>query len=176
MCPCNQWESIVMTELFNCISSEDVPCSSSRNWPSLNLIRVRPQNVAHYSFLRDLFYPVDFVKITNLLDVGWQASMHTKYLIVNNCSKSQTIEDFGTASPNVQASVLSDTFIIKSVNLSDDSALMVSSEKSNSVFISDFQSDEQQKSLDTIFSTIDIISHENVIWVRREPTNFKQLK
>ena len=53
---------------------------------------------------------------------------------------------------------------------------MVSSQKSDSIFVSNFQGQQQQKGFNAVFSSVNVISHENVIRVRRESTNFEEFK
>lgn len=101
--------------------------------------------------------------------------MDTEYFVVDNSSECQTIENLGTASPYIQTPILSDTLVIKPINLSDDSRFVVSSQEGDSVFVSHFQSQEKQESLNTIFSSVNIIAHKDVVRIRWESSNFEEL-
>ena len=53
---------------------------------------------------------------------------------------------------------------------------MVASQKSDSVFVPDFEGQKEQECLNAIFSSVDIIAHEDVIGVRRESTDFEEFE
>lgn len=89
--------------------------------------------------------------------------MHTENLVINNSPKCKCIKHFSTASPHIQATILSDAFVIKTIYLRDDSRLMVSSQKSDSIFVSYFKGEKEKESLHTVFSSIDVIAHKDVI-------------
>jgi hypothetical protein len=64
--------------------------------------------------------------------------MHAKDFVVNYSGYRQKIEYFGKGTPNIQRSIFFYAFIVETVDLSDESRLMVASEKSYSVFIAYF--------------------------------------
>ena len=82
------------------------------------------------------------------------------YLSFNNCGKREIIEEFCEVFPNVWISVLSAAFIVESVNLSDLSAFMVSSENGDSIFMSNLQGYEETDAFNTMVSSVNIISRE----------------
>ena len=102
--------------------------------------------------------------------------MYAEDLPVDNSAQCQAVKHFSTTSPYIQASVLSDALIIKSVHLCDDSWLVVASQKSDSVFVPDFQGQKEQECLNAVFSSVDVIAHENVIGIRWESTDFEEFK
>lgn len=51
--------------------------------------------------------------------------MHTKDLLLNHCSQAYVVEDVCAISPNVERSVLAQTFIVKPVDLGDLPRLVV---------------------------------------------------
>jgi hypothetical protein len=55
------------------------------------------------------------------------------------------------------------------------SALVVTSQDSNSVREAHFKSDEKSDSLDRVVSAIDVVTHEKVVSVGRLATNFEEL-
>ena len=67
--------------------------------------------------------------------------MHAKNLILDDCSERDVIEKIGEHCPDIFTAKFFDTFIIEAVNLGDSSGFMVSTGKSNSFRISNFETD-----------------------------------
>ncbi len=65
--------------------------------------------------------------------------MHTKDFVIDNCSKCKSVKYLSATSPYIETAVLSDALVIKSIDLSNDSGLVISSQKSDSVFVSHFE-------------------------------------
>lgn len=53
---------------------------------------------------------------------------------------------------------------------------MVSPQQSNSVFISHFEGQKQKKSFNTIFSSVNIVSHKDIICIWWKSSNFEQFQ
>ena len=65
--------------------------------------------------------------------------MDAKDLVVNNSSQRQIIENFCAIAPYIHRAVLSEAFIVETVDLSDLSAFMVASNKRDSFWVSHLQ-------------------------------------
>lgn len=65
--------------------------------------------------------------------------MQTEDLILNDCGKGQIIEQIGQELPHICVTVFSHTLVVETVNLGDLPTFMVTSQNSDSVGISDFQ-------------------------------------
>ena len=78
--------------------------------------------------------------------------MQTEKLILDHCSQRDEVEEFSKALPYVGISIFTATLIVKAINLSDLSWLMVASQKGDSISISDFQGDEQSDCLNTVMT------------------------
>lgn len=102
--------------------------------------------------------------------------MHTKYFVVDNCTESKTIKNFGAASPHVEAAVLPDALVVESVDLSDDSGLVIAPEEGNSIFVSNFEGEKEEESLDTVFSSVYVVAHEDVVGVRWKSADFEEFE
>ena len=64
--------------------------------------------------------------------------MDTKDFIVNDSCKGKIIEDLGAVSPYVYGTILSQAFIIEPIDLRDLSALVVTSDQSDSLGVTYF--------------------------------------
>ena len=65
--------------------------------------------------------------------------MDAKDLVVNNSSQRQIIENFCAIAPYIHRAVLSETFIVETVDLCDLSTLVVASNKRDSFWVSHLQ-------------------------------------
>ena len=63
--------------------------------------------------------------------------MHTKNSIIHNSRETEIVEDLGAVLPYVQRAIFPQTLIIKTINLRDLSAFMVSSDQCDSIRVSD---------------------------------------
>lgn len=96
--------------------------------------------------------------------------MQTEELILDNCSQGKVIEEFSEAFPDVGVAVFSTALIVKSIDLSDLSGLMISSEDGDSVFVSDFESEEEGDGLDGMVTyigngdtSVNIVAHKQIV-------------
>lgn len=69
--------------------------------------------------------------------------MKTEYVSFYDCGQRQVIEQAREVLPNVGVSIFSEALIIKSIYLSDLLAFVVSSEDSDSAWISDLKADKE---------------------------------
>jgi len=64
--------------------------------------------------------------------------VHTENTIIDNSSQRQVIEYVSTVSPDIQRAILPQALVIETINLSDLSALMIATDKSDKVRIAHF--------------------------------------
>ncbi len=62
--------------------------------------------------------------------------MNAEDFIVDDSSETEVVENFGTISPDVERSILSEAFVIESIDLCNLSGLVITSDKSDSVRVS----------------------------------------
>lgn len=102
--------------------------------------------------------------------------MHTKDLVVHHCCNCQVVENLSERSPYIQRTVFFDTLVVEAVDLSDESGLVVASEESDSVFIPDFEGQQQEECLNTVTSAIDVVAQEDVVGIWGISSNLKKLE
>ena len=66
--------------------------------------------------------------------------------------------------------IFAQTLIIEAVNLSDLARLVVAAQNRDAVRIANLQCNEKGDRLDTVMTTVNIISHEQIIGVRKTAT------
>lgn len=86
--------------------------------------------------------------------------MKAEDLILNDSCKWQVVEKFNEHLPNVRISVLSQTFIIKSIDLSGGSRLMITSKDGDSLWISNLKCYQKRYGLNRVVTTVYIVTHE----------------
>lgn len=87
-------------------------------------------------------------------------------------------DSWGTLLPDIRISVFTQTLIVETVNLRDLSRLVVASQDGDSLWVSNLQGYEQGDRLHRIISTIDIVTHEEVVGIRvgtSDPEQFHQV-
>lgn len=76
--------------------------------------------------------------------------------------------------PHRGVTVLSQTLIVESIDLSNLSRLVVTAKDRNSLAIPDLQGNEKGHCLYGVISSVDIVSHEQVVGVGRLSSNFEE--
>ena len=86
--------------------------------------------------------------------------MQAENLIFDQSSQREKVKGICKVLPNVGSGVLSQAFIIETVNLCDLPAFVIATQNGNSARISNFEGEEQGNGLDTVVASINIITHE----------------
>lgn len=69
----------------------------------------------------------------------YQISIKLGHLVVNDCWKGKVVEYFGTISPYSDGTVLSETFVVKTIDLGDLPGLVISADECYPIGISDLE-------------------------------------
>lgn len=100
--------------------------------------------------------------------------MEAEHFILYNSSKRQVIKEVGKILPDIWVPVFSKALIIESIDLGDLSTLMVSSKNGNSISESNLEQYKKSYRLERIIASINIVSHKQVVGVRRKPSNSEE--
>jgi len=84
--------------------------------------------------------------------------MNTKDSPIYNSCESEVIKDFATPSPDVTTSIFPLTFVVKPIDLRDLSRFVVTAYESDTIWISNFESEKKQKCFDRVKTTIDKVA------------------
>ncbi len=76
----DECQSVVVIKRLRDVLPEGVPCPSRRNAPSAAIVRVRPKEVTHGPFMRDLLHTVNGTDMIEGVDGGRKTAMEAKYL------------------------------------------------------------------------------------------------
>jgi hypothetical protein len=99
--------------------------------------------------------------------------MHAKDLFVNNGCNWQTVEAVGKCLPQLNV-VSSLALIVEAIYTIDGGTLVVTSEEEKVLWIFDLVGEKQADSFEALLAAVHIISKEEVVGIRWEPTIFKQ--
>ena len=101
--------------------------------------------------------------------------MEAENLILDDSCQRQIVKEVSQVFPNVSIAILSETFVVESVDLCDLTTFMVSAENCDTFLKSYFEADEKCDCLYRVVSTVDIIAHEKVICIRGTTTDLEKL-
>lgn len=102
----DQLEAIRMVEILRYVLSEGEAGTSRRDTPSMTLVRIRPQQVTHRTFVRNLDLPVDLTNLLQRVKVRRQASMEAEDFVLNYGGQRQQVEEICVVLPHVCVAVL----------------------------------------------------------------------
>lgn len=88
------------------------------------------------------------------------------YLIINQSCERQIIKEIGEEFPNVRIAILPQALVVETIDLSDLSTFMISTEDRHSISVTDLEGHQERDGLDRVITSIHVISHEEVIGVR----------
>ena len=102
--------------------------------------------------------------------------MNAEDLIVDDSCYGEEVEDLSKGSPDVERSILFDALVVESVDLGDESGLVVASEQSYSVSVPHLEGQQQEEGLNAVPAPINIITQKDVVGVGRIASYFEELK
>ena len=91
--------------------------------------------------------------------------MDAENFVVNDGSEGKVVEDFGAVAPDVDRAVFAEALVVESVDLSDLTRLVIASDQSDTLRVTNFQGEQKKERLDRIVATIDEITHEQVVGI-----------
>ncbi len=86
--------------------------------------------------------------------------MKTEYFLFNNSSQRKVVKEICEIFPYISVSVLSQALIIETIDLSNLTRFVISTENCNSILVANLEAHKESHSLYRVIPTIYIISHE----------------
>ena len=99
--------------------------------------------------------------------------MKAENLIFDDSCQRQVVKEVRQVLPHVGVAVLAKAFVIEAVNLGDLPALVIASEDSDPFPVAHFEADEQRDGLDGVVASVHVVTHEEVVGIRRLSSNFE---
>lgn len=97
------------------------------------------------------------------------------HLIINQRGQRKVIKQICKELPNVRIPIFPQTLVIKPINLSNLSRLVIPSQDRHSISVSQLECNEQSDSFNRVVSTINIVTHEEVVGVGGVTTDSEEL-
>jgi hypothetical protein len=94
-------EVVSVVELLGDILAEGVAGATRVHSPAGTIIRVRPQQVAHGSFVRDFLEPFEGSDIVESLNAGGESAVEAEKLIFDDGGERKVVEEFSQAFPDI---------------------------------------------------------------------------
>jgi len=145
--PRDEFEIIRVVELLRNVLPEGIASASRRNAPPAAIVRVRPKQVADGPFVGHLLHAVQLPDLVQSVDARRQPSMQTEDLAFDDSGEGEVVEEFGELLPDVGVAVLAQALVVESIHLSNLPALVVPSQDSYPIAISDLQRNQQSHRL-----------------------------
>ena len=167
MCPADQLQPIRLVELLGDVLTERVAGTTRRNTPTHSVVRVRPEQVANRALVRHLLLSIESLDLVKCIYAGRESTVQAENFIGYDSCQRQIVEQLDEHPPNIRMAIFAQTLIIEAVNLSDLARLVVAAQNRDAVRIAHLQRNEKGDRLDTVMTTVNIISHEQIIGVRK---------
>jgi len=174
MSSANQINIMLLAESWYNLLTKGEAHSSVIFSPSLDIfVWVRPKQVTEKTSVWNIsrsHYSLDLIQSWKF----WrETSMHTKNLFINDCSNRETIETVSEGLPEFYV-IPSLTFIIEAIDSVNWCTFMITSQKEEVLRILYLISKEKTNSFQRLFTSIYIISKEEIVGIRRESSIFKE--
>lgn len=92
----------------------------------------------------------------------------------NQRTECEIVKDFAAVPPNIGRTVFADTLIVEAVYCRNLARFVVSSDQRDAIWVADFETQQEQKRLETVKPSVDKIAHEEIVGVRNVTANSKE--
>mmetsp|Transcript_111600 Transcript_111600/g.326405 ORF Transcript_111600/g.326405 Transcript_111600/m.326405 type:complete len:216 (-) Transcript_111600:149-796(-) len=170
----NEVNAVGLVELLHDVSAEEVAGTARRQAPALEVLGVRPHEVAHRPVVRDLLLAVDAADVVQRVDGRGEAAVDAEDALVDEGRQAEVVEDLGAVAPDVDAAVLTQALVVEAVDLRDLPALVVASDERDPVCIPHLECQQQEERLHAVESAVHEVAHEEVIGIRAVSANLEE--
>ena len=137
---------------------------------------VWPHEIAKGARWRYLYVPFKGSDGVDCCSFWRKASMHAKYFTLNYSCNWQIVKSVIEIVPNIVVSVLLSYFVVKTIDESYISRLVVPSQKNYNIGIFEFVQKQKQNRFNWVISSIYEIPHKYVSFLRHWSSFYEELK
>ena len=101
--------------------------------------------------------------------------MKAENTVLNHSCKGKVIKESGEVLPHICVSIFSQALIIETIHLGNLLAFVVSTKDGNTIWVTNFEANKESHSLNGVVTTINVVSHEEVVGIRVLPSHFEKL-
>ena len=179
MCSRDEINSVIVCKGFCDVCSEQVSGTSWGESPTVCVIWVRPEKIAHWAVMGDLLLPVDgsylqtdesnhywrgrappdnTAYLVDTVEIRTQTTMNAKHASIHNSTQREVIKDLTAISPHIRRAILPLAFVIEPIHLRNLARLVVSADERDAIRVSHFEREQQQEGLDAVEPAVDEIA------------------
>jgi hypothetical protein len=138
--------------------------------PSSNvLIGIGPQKIAEKTAVRNISRAHNPADLLHRVEIRAQTTVHGEDLLVNDSGDRKAVEAVGESLPQLDV-IATLALVVESIDAVDRGALVVTSEDEEVFGVLDLVGEEQADGLKRLLTSVDVITEEEVIGLRREAT------
>lgn len=104
-------------------------------------------------------YAIERSNIVKSINAWGETAVEAEDLVVDQGGKGEIIEEIGEVFPYIRVTVLSETFVVEAVNLSDLAGLVITTKNCDALRISDLECNEEGDGFDGIIASINVITY-----------------
>mmetsp|Transcript_44367 Transcript_44367/g.62263 ORF Transcript_44367/g.62263 Transcript_44367/m.62263 type:complete len:202 (+) Transcript_44367:291-896(+) len=166
---------VLLIKLFHNFRIKKITSTTATNPPTLtSFFRIRPEHIRERAIIW-LNLSIQQSNLIKCLDFWAESAMHTKNLTIDQCRNIQVIKSVCNVSPNISSSlVLQKALLVKTIILCNLSTFMISSQKSDPVWIANFVTEQQEVTFKAMITSVHEISKKNIIVVFWRTTKLKE--
>lgn len=172
----NQLQLVDTHKLVGGVGTKQPASTTRANLPALDILGIRPHQVAESTLVGDLLVAVDGSDLIEGLDIRRKTAVDAKNLTIDQSSKGQVVKDLSAVLPGIGAGVLLLALIVEAVDLSDLARLVVAAQQRNLLRIPRLEYQEQGKGLQAVVSSVNKVTHEDVVCVGQLTSCAEELK
>lgn len=136
---------------------------------------VWPKQVTKETLIRYISRSHNILNLFQVLQLRTESSMHTEDFLIDQSHHGKTIEDIAESFPKSDG-VSSFAFIIESVDSVDLGTLVITPQEEKVLWVLYFVAEQQCDGLKWLLPSVDIVSQEEVVGLRRESSILKDPK
>lgn len=137
------------------------------------LVRVRPEEIAKQTAVRDISRAHDTSDLLHRVQVRAETTVHGEDLLVDNSGDRKAVEAVSECLPELDV-VSALALVVETIDTVDGGTLVVSSENEEVLRVLDLVCEQQADSLKRLLASVDVVTEEQVVGIGGEATIFKE--
>ncbi len=130
---------------------------------------VWPEQIAKQASVGYVSGTHDVLDLVQVFKLGTQTAVHAENLLVDKSSNGQAIKHVAENAPESDR-VATLALVVEAVDTVDLGTLVISSQQKEVLGILDLVAEQQANCFDRLLSTVDVVTQEQVVGLRREAT------
>jgi len=139
------------------------------------LVRIRPQEITEKTRIRNIRRSHDTSDLLHALEVRTQTSMHSKDFLVDDSGDRQAVEAVGKGLPQLDV-IATFALIVEAIDTIDRRAFVIAAEDEKVFGIFDLVGEQEADGFERLFTTIDVVTKEEIVGFWGESAIFEKSK